>query len=69
MPTCTICSLAFWPSGRWQTDCCPSCHAINFAQSQEWQHHTPDPSVQALTPRQVEAMRRVAARWAQEDES
>lgn len=67
MLVCSICNLPFWPPGCWKTDCCPSCHEINFAHAQEWQRHTPDPSVQAMTPRQGTAARRAAERWAQED--
>ena len=67
MLTCTICSLEFWPGGRWRHDWCPDCH-INFAASQELRINAPDPSVQALTPRQHQALRRAAERWAQEDE-
>ena len=46
---------------------CTECYRLNFAESQELRLHEPDPSVEALTPRQMQAMRRVAERWAQED--
>ena len=69
MLPCTVCGTPFWPSGRWRHEWCHDCFARNFAEAQPpLIVHAPDPSVQALTPRQVQALRRAAERWAQEDE-
>jgi hypothetical protein len=68
MLICSICGIDFWPTGRWHDEWCDGCHTGNFAGSQELRLHAPDPSVQALTPRQTQARQRAIARWAQEDE-
>ena len=68
MLVCTICSLPFWPTGRWHHDWCEDCHGVNFHGAHDWWLYAPDPSVQALTPRQGPARRRAAERWAQEEE-
>jgi hypothetical protein len=68
MVECSICGESFWPSGRWREDWCAAC-AINFKASEELRLHgeiEPGGSL-TLSPRQVQAMRRIAERHRQED--
>ena len=69
MICCTICGMGYRAPGRDTLDICPPCFTENFAGAQPPLdvRATPDPSVQALTPRQHQALQRAAARWAQED--
>jgi len=76
---CAICGETYRPEGRWREDICQGCFDANFAASQELCVHDPTTDAlreaehrryvearQAAappTPRQVEAMRRMAARW------
>jgi hypothetical protein len=67
MFTCVICGESYWPSGRWRDDWCPDCHQ-NFRASDELRLHAEiEPTSLTLTPRQVQAMRRIAERHRQED--
>jgi hypothetical protein len=84
MLTCGICGVGFLPADRWRQDWCPGCFEMNFAASQERRLHDPsvdalreathrhyEDTCRAAwppTPRQVEAMRRVAAHWRREED-
>lgn len=70
MLTCTVCGLWYPTLGSDRLGICADCYTQNFAGAQPPfdVRHAPDTSEQALTPRQLQALRRVAERWAQEDE-
>jgi hypothetical protein len=65
MLRCSVCGDAFWPTGRWREDWCPGCWEFNFRASDELRLHqeASDQGAVGPTPRQAEAMRRMAARW------
>lgn len=75
MLMCTICGLWYPQVGRDTLDICTSCWQENFAGSQELRVDAPTVSetleasalasrLLTLTPRQVQAMRRMHERWA-----
>lgn len=82
MLICGICGCAYLPRGRWSQDWCGSCTDLNFAEAQELRLHDPsvDALREAThqhyeadcraawppTPRQIEARRRIVARWRRE---
>lgn len=68
--TCTVCGEPYLPSGRWQDDTCPECFRENFQHSDELrvQGEVEPGGSLTLTPRQVQAMRRIAARHQQDGE-
>lgn len=69
MVECSICGESFWPTGRWREDWCAAC-AINFRNSDELRIHAEiEPTSLTLTPRQVQAMRRIAQRHRQEEDT
>jgi hypothetical protein len=70
MLQCTICGERFqvpWRSHMTENDAvCDPCFQANLAGDTLRQE--PRPALLTLTPQQVEAMRRVAARWRREEE-
>ena len=81
MLMCTICGLWCPQVGRDTLDICPDCYTQNFAESQELRVDAPSvretleayvdsaPRQITLTPRQVQAMRRMHERWAARSEA
>jgi hypothetical protein len=85
MQICAICGCAYLPRDRWREDWCARCTELNFADSQERRLHDPsvdalreaqhrhDEATRRAayppTPRQVEALRQMTARWRQEEDA
>lgn len=80
---CTVCGEWVPSPGRDRLDICKTCFSQNFAGSQELQQGAPRvetarealeayvdsvPREIPITPRQVNAMRRMQERWAQEED-
>jgi hypothetical protein len=66
--TYTVCGESFWPTARWREDICDPCFQDNFRASDELRVRAEvEPTSLTLTPRQVQAMRRIAERHRQED--
>jgi hypothetical protein len=62
MVTCCICGDPYWPTARWREDWCVGC-AENFRASDELRIHAEiEPTSLTLTPRQVQALTRIAQR-------
>lgn len=73
MLVCSICSSPFpfhRPCDQVHASLCHDCHLLNMAGNplDSRAHLAPrETPILAFTPRQVQAMRRLAERWAQED--
>jgi hypothetical protein len=61
---CSVCGESFLSTGRWREEWCTDCWAFNFKDAQELRVHEDVP----LTPRQQDAMLRLAVAQAREDE-
>jgi hypothetical protein len=71
MVICTVCGDAYWPTARWREDICDPCFQDNFRASDELrvQGEVEIGGSLTLTPRQVQAMRRIAERHQHEEDA
>jgi hypothetical protein len=71
MVTCTVCGELYWPTERWREDICDPCFAENFRASDELrvQGEVEIGGSLTLTPRQVQALTRIAQRHRQEEDT
>jgi hypothetical protein len=70
--TCTVCGDPYAPRGNDCSGMCLPCFQGNFAGAMpplSWWEEAPPPETVTVTPRQVKAMRRMAERWAQEEDA
>jgi len=67
---CTVCGDAYLPTSRWREDICDPCFAENFRASDELRvRGEVEPTSLTLSPRQVQAMRRIAERHQHEEDA
>jgi hypothetical protein len=68
--SCSICGELYLPTARWREDICDPCFAENFRASDELRIHAEiEPTSLTLTPRQVQALTRIAQRHRQEEDA